>query len=335
MRLALLAILFAPGIFACDLNVRVAGNRLEWDRYIGASSYKVTESRDEFNSETNYAVYTTSFTIPHRVSEATHYWYQVDAQFDPQYQIDGACHGAIEMTLPPDPQFRRMTRKAIVPIAGSAAGANGAHFRTSLQLLSNAGGQRGRIVFHPSGLASDSDPSIRYAFSGLRQQLEWDDVVAAIGAGGIGSLDIVPDDDSEPAVPMVIARHYTDAAPGTFGSFESAVAPFDFLRAPAMTVTIPDAHFRLNIGFRTLTATTVQALIYDAKGQLRGLKSLILPGDYFTLVPASQFASGLSTGDTITFQCDGSAIPFYTITENVTNDPAVFIPRPFPSKFIE
>jgi len=320
---------------ACDLNVRLVDNRLEWDRYIGAFSYKVTESRDEFFTETNYIVYSTAFAIPHRVSEATHFWYRIDAQFDPDHQIDGSCHGAIEFTLQPDPQFRRMTRKAIVPIAGSTVGANGAHFRTSLQMMSNLGGQRGRIVFHPAGNASDSDRSIRYAFDHVRQTLQWDDVVAATGASGIGSLDIIPDDDSEPAAPTITVRHYTDAASGTFGSFEPAVLPFDFLRPPPMTIAVPDAQFRLNVGFRTLTATTVQALIYDATGTLRGLTILTLPADYFTLMPIAQLIADARTGDTITFFCKGSVVPFYTITENATNDPAVFVPRSVASSFVE
>ncbi len=331
MRLAAALLLLAPSIFACDLHVRQTSNRLEWDRYIGAIGYKVTESLDEFRHETNYPVNTTSFTIPHRVSESTHFWYQVDAVFDPNVQIDGACHGAIEFTLQPDPQFRRMTRKAIVPIAGSTAGANGAHFRTSLQMTATAGNQHGRIVFHPAGIASDNDPSIRYSLGGVLQTLQWDDIVTAVGSSGIGSLDIVPDDDAEPTTPSVLARHYADASSGTFGSFESAVLPIDFLVPPRMTVTVPNARFRLNVGFRTLTATEVQALLYDTSGKLRGLKTLSLPADEFTLMPASD----VIPGETIVFLCAGSAIPFYTMTENATNDPAVFVPQAVASRFVE
>lgn len=51
----------------------------------------------------------------------------------------------------------------------------------------------GRIVFHPTGRsASPDDPGIRYTVEqdGIRA---WDDVVAAMGAAGLGSIDIDPD----------------------------------------------------------------------------------------------------------------------------------------------
>jgi len=323
----------------CDLNVRgvpaEAPLSIEWDRYVGALTYRITESRDDFNTTRAYLSDKTTFKIPHRVSEATKYSYRVDALFDPAVQIDGACIGMTELTLQPDPQFRRMTRKSIVPVVGSVVGATGAKFRTSLRMTSNAAGQRGKIVFHPAGQARDVDPSIRYAFNGLRQTLSWDDIVESIGSTGIGSLDIVPDDDGEPTPPLVLARHYTDATMGTFGAFEPAVVPFDFLTPPGFTVTVPDARFRVNLGFRTLTATTVQALVYNATGSLRALKTTQFPADYFALIPAAQLVGETVAGETFTLSFDGSVVPFYTITENGTNDPAVVIPRATASRFIQ
>jgi hypothetical protein len=340
MKIALLTLLLAPVSLACDLNVRALPRpdvavSLQWDRYIGAQSYLVTESPDDFVTTRAYSVPGTTFVIPHRVSETTKFSYRVDAAFDPEHVIDGACHGEISVTVQPDAQFRKMVRKVIVPIVGSTIGANGAKFRTSLQMTSNAAQQRGRIVFHPAGTANESDPSIPYVFGGIRQTLVWDDIVAAAGGSGIGSLDIIPDDDAEAAPPVVLARHYTDATSGTYGSFEPAVAPFDFLSPASFIIAAPDPHFRLNLGFRTFTGSTVTALVFDKTGHIKALKALPLPADYFTLFPASQLTGDLASGETITFTFSGSLIPFYTLTENGTSDPAVVIPRPSSSKFVE
>jgi hypothetical protein len=339
--IALLTLFLTPALLAapCDLNVRAvpadAPAAIEWDRYIGAQSYLVTESPDDFVTTRSYDIPATTFTIPHRVSELTKFSYRVEAKFEPDQVIDGACRGAIELALKPDPQFRRMTRKVIVPIVGSVIGATGAKFRTSLRITSNAGQQRGRIVFHPAGQGSDSDPSIRYVFDRIKQTLAWDDIVEAIGTTGLGSLDIIPDDDSEPLAPTVLARHYTDASTGTFGSFEPAVMPFDFLTPSSFTVDAPDPRFRLNLGFRTLTAAIVQVLAFDNTGHVKSLKTFPFPGDYFTLVPASQLVGELGPGETFTLSFSGSVIPFYTLTENGTNDPAVVIPRPTSSRFVQ
>jgi hypothetical protein len=329
--LALLLLASAANAAPCNLSARVVSATppasIGWDKYIGASSYHVTESRDDFLTTRTYLAMNAAFAIPHRVSEPTKFQYRIEALFDPTTQIDGGCRGSVELTLTPDAEFRRITRKAIVPIVGSVVGATGARFRTSLRLTSNAGNQRGRIVFHPAGPASDSDPSIRYAFEGLRKTLSWDDIVNAIGASGIGTLDIIPDDDAEPAPPTIVARHYTEGPNGgTFGSFEPAVVPFDFLAPPQMTITIPDPRFRINVGFRTITSSSVQALIFDASGQVRALKSLNLGKETLTFAAASQLFGELAVGETVSMSFDGSVVPFYTITENATNDPAVIVP---------
>lgn len=331
---ALLTLLLAPSILACDLNVRAvpadAPTSIEWDRYIGAVSYRVTESTDDFVTTRSYEVPATTFAIPHRVSETTKFSYRVETTFDSEQVIDGMCRGAVSLVMKPDPQFRKMTRKSVVPIVGSVG-----NFRTWLRITSNAPAQRGRLVFHPAGVAGDSDPSMRYEFAGIRQSFTWDDIVKTLGGSGIGSLDIIPDDDAEATPPAVLARHYTDAASGTFGSFEPAVLPFDFLAPSPFTVDAPDPRFRLNLGFRTLTAANVSALIFDASGHVKALKTVSYPADYFTLYPASQLVGTLAPGETFTLSFSGSIIPFYTLTENGTNDPAVVIPRTPASRFIE
>src|ERR1700756_1039341 len=88
-------------------------------------------------------------------------------------------------------------RKGIIPIVGSTAGANGAHFKTLLRIYA-APDAHGKIVFHPLGaIASDSDPAMPYSFAPnahvVTDYLEWPDVVAAMGQSGLGTLDIIPD----------------------------------------------------------------------------------------------------------------------------------------------
>jgi hypothetical protein len=332
-RTAALAVLLFVALNAhasCDLHVRAvpagAPSAIEWDHFVGAAAYQVTESRDEFLTSRTYIAHGEHFTIPHRVSDPTPFAYRVQSLADPSVQTDSGCFGAVTLTLPPDPAFRRMVRKAIVPVAGSVVGATGAKFRTALRLTSNGAGERGRIVFHPAGQASDGDPSIPYAFTGTRLTLAWDDIVAAIGTTGIGTIDIVPADDSDSPPPLILARHYTDAPSGTFGSFEPPVYPFDYLTAPALHLTIPESRFRVSLGVRTLTATNMQALIYGLDGRVRALKNISFPADYFALIPATQFLGDVVPGETVTIAFDGSVVPFYTITENATNDPAVVLP---------
>src|SRR5262245_61925366 len=87
-------------------------------------------------------------------------------------------------------------KKGIIPLVGSTAGLNGASFKTSLRIeaISDA---YGKIVFHPLGqVARDDDPSIPYSFphvvSPITDYIQFDDIVAAMGQSGLGSLDIIP-----------------------------------------------------------------------------------------------------------------------------------------------
>ena len=60
--------LLAPTVLACDLNVRANTTELpssiQWDRYVGALGYLVTESSDDFVNSRTYEVPASSFTIP-------------------------------------------------------------------------------------------------------------------------------------------------------------------------------------------------------------------------------------------------------------------------------
>ncbi len=324
-----------PAWAVCPLNLKFADNppRLVWDD-IGAKTYEVQESFDQFVTSRNYFPESPPFVIRRRASARVTATYAVTALAAPNVLSIGpeseGCTEVVTVTLQPDAAFRTLTRKAVVPVVGSVAGANGSRFRTSLRLTAADVGSRGRIVFHPAGSPGlAGDPGITYVLASIGDVKQFDDIVEALGQSGIGSLDIVPDEGSSSIVPIVEVRLYNDTPAGTFGAAATALLPFDFLQAPTMVLDIPasDSAFRLNAGIRTLTGTQATVLIYGTDGRVRDFRSLAWPADYMTLGTVSQFINTpVAPGESVTIFFDGAAIPFYTRTENHTNDPELFIP---------
>lgn len=83
----------------------------------------------------------------------------------------------------------------MIPVVGSAAGSNGANFKTSLQLLfgapTSSGSLTGKLVFHPAGTSgTSSDPTVTYNV-GAGQVVTYPDIVAAFARSGLGSIDLV------------------------------------------------------------------------------------------------------------------------------------------------
>lgn len=320
----------------CILNLRLADpSTLVWNDVAGVKTYELQESFDSFKHSRNYLLNVPSFAINHRVSKDTNAAYIVTAIFDNKVLSVGpssdTCTESLLITIKADPEFRSMTRKAVIPIAGSAAGAFGGRFKTSLTLTPTDGNQHGRIFFHPAGaVASSGDASTAYSFpNGFGQTVVIDDVGARFGESGPGSLDIVPDADSAPSVPNVEARLYNDTPIGTFGTTITALYPFDYLEAPTLTFHVPAGPFRMNLGIRTFTATVAKALIYGTDGRLRDFADLYWPADYTILAPVDRIlGKSVAPGEMVIVYYTGSAIPFYTVTENRTNDPEVFVARP-------
>ncbi|HVG25824.1 MAG TPA: hypothetical protein VND45_16830, partial [Thermoanaerobaculia bacterium] len=121
-------------------------------------------------------------------------------------------------------------------------------------------------------------------------------------------------------------RLYNDTELGTFGTNVAPVFPYDYLRPSGMQVRVPDARFRLNVGITTLAATTVEAIVRRADGRLDGLRTLRFPAGWMELKAASDFIGiVLQPGDQVLFSYNGSAVPFYSITENRTNDATVVV----------
>lgn len=331
---AVAALLFPIGVnAACILNLRFDSSpaTVSWTPVAGATSYQVQESFDNLVNSRNYFVSTTSFRIPHRASGDAHLTYRITALIGPNVlsvsPLADACTDVLKVTLKADPEFRALTRKSVVPIAGSTAGAFGGRFKTSLKLVANGPDERGRIVFHPSGaVATAADPSLPFSLGGAGETVAFEDVVAQMGGSGVGSIDIVPDGDASSVLPNVTARLYNDASSGTFGTFMTAVYPIDFLDPPTLNFTMPAEPFRINLGVRTLTTARAKALIYGLNGRLRDFRDLEWPADYTILATVGQIlGEDVVPGEAVTIFFDGAVIPFYTLTENRTNDPEVFV----------
>lgn len=336
---AVAALLFAiaPSAFGvCALHLRFdeGAQQLVWDNVPGAAGYQIQESFDEMRTSRNYSASSPPFAVKRRLSSSTPAWYAVTA-FLPASILSisassDACTEQIQVRLKPDPAFRALTRKVVVPIVGSGPGANGGRFKTSIHLLATSAQETGRLIFHPAGIAATpNDPFIRYSLDAGGSEMQIDDVVAAMGQNGIGSLDVVPDESATDVVPIVEARLFNDTSSGTFGTTTGAFLPFDFLHPPDLSLKVPpaDAPYRINIGLRTLTETKATVLIYEVSGHVKDLRNLSWPADYMTLGSISQILGiDLQPGESLTFFFDGAVIPFYTRTENRTNDPELFIP---------
>lgn len=247
-------------------------------------------------------------------------------------------------------------RKGIIPIAGSTAGLNGASFKTSVRIYA-APDAHGKIVFHRLGtIARDTDPFITYSFAPnahvVSDYLQWDDVVAAMGQSGLGTLDIIPDSNGGNFLPPVITRAYNDTPGGTFGTEVPMAVPRDYFLniysatnvAPSGLVlfdgrtTVPpmSAAFRRNVGFRTLSDLELLATILRKDGRQENSPVVKFPGDYSTMMPIDQFVQMMFSGGNpiapITpedglqlTESHGRAVVYYTYTDNRTNDPTLVV----------
>ena len=339
---ALLSVLSAaPAHAYCTLNLRFENGALHWDKIDGATDYWIVEAYGEPVVYRQYSSRTNSFKVSHRSSAGTTIHYSLTATIgkgvrgfdDDPVPVDtnDACAGSIDVQVPADPAFRALTRRAVLPVVGSTPGANGGKFKTSLVLRPIAPDQRGKLIFHPAGQpASDSDPSIRYGFPDGIQPIAFDDVVAAIGQSGIGSLDIVPDEDASSVVPLIEARLFNDTSTGTFGTFAPPAYPFDYLRTPVMEIVVPESdRSRINVGFRTLTDTSMRVLIYNTAGILIAFRDATFPAGWMQMTSINDFAGRvLGPGQSLQATFTGSVIPFYTVTENSTNDPTLIVVSP-------
>jgi VCBS repeat-containing protein len=223
----------------------------------------------------------------------------------------------------------------IVPVVGSTAGANGAQFRTSMQ-LHNSSDQpaTGTILYHPAGIeGTPSDPQLRYALA-PHETVSFDDIVATLGQSGLGSLDIIA--DAETLLPTATVRAFNLLPTlGTLGSSVPVLHPDDALgRGDTVGVISPmDQRYRLNIGIRTLEGpVTVRITIFGADGGSRGESfERTFPGEYFEQFAASVLlGTPLQPNESVTIEVlSGRAFIYGSNTDNRTNDPNIQIDRLF------
>lgn len=328
---------FAAAADACVLSLRFEEGEIRWKPVAGAERYQLQESFNDFTTSRNYFTEGQSFRIDRRVTAPTKVHYRVTAEVSALLANGSAlatslpaCTATIDVDLVPDPDLRALTRRIVFPLVGSTPGAFGGRFKTYLKLTGSFPEQKGKIVFHPAGRqASDSDPSIAYVLNALGETREFDDIVAAMGQSGIGSLDIIPDEGSESFVPVAEARLYNDTAGGTFGTQEFPAFPADYLRPASLKLAAPDPRFRMNVGFRTLTDATLLVLVHGADARLRDFRELKFPAGWMQMTGAAELAgSELKAGETMTLTFTGAVVPFHTLTENRTNDPTLVVAEP-------
>ena len=240
-----------------------------------------------------------------------------------------ALFAAGVLSLPLAAAAQETSADAILPVTGSLRGGFGSVFKTSAQLHNRTDrAARGVLVFHPAGVsASAGDPSVAYDLA-PRSTTTFDDVIAAMGAAGIGSIDVIV---AEGAVPAVVARIYDDQPAGTSGAGVRLVDPDDALVAgDTSTLIVPGdlARTRFNVGIRTLEAGAELILtVWSESGMQRASIRRMFPPNFFQQQAAADFVSAaLLANDSISIEvAAGSAILYGTTTDNTTNDPAIQI----------
>lgn len=328
---------------ACTLNLqkedlgRGRSWELSWLPQTGVQNFTLESIREDANGTTTTRrtnVETRSVKVRKTVSvESTvplTVTYRVTA-------IGGTepCSASIQVTYPTDTTLQRAVRKSVIPFVGSAPGAHGAQFKTSLRLRATGPSQSGMLVFHPANTnATDGDPFLLYDLPGTASTVVFDDVVAAFGVSGIGSIDIVPDFDQSNGwqVPSAEVRLFNVSPDGTYGTIEAQTQAHDFLGGnldpiEPLTVTIPTPDLRVNLAVRSFEPMVVDVEVLR-NGSTISVRELELTTDFLLFNSADNITGvTLQPGDVVTLRMpNGGGVPMYTLTDNRTNDPALFMP---------
>lgn len=217
--------------------------------------------------------------------------------------------------------------RALLPVAGSLKGGFGSDFKTSAQLHNRTDrAAKGQIIFRQANApALPTDPKIAYDLE-PRATISYDDIVAAFGVQGLGSIDVLA---SEGAIPAIVARVYDDQPEGTNGTGVPLVDARDALVAGEHASLIApgdSVRYRFNVGIRSLTGgAIVKITVYNEEGFERSSTVRTFDPNFFTQQPASEFVFGtVAANDAIGLEVvAGSAVIYGTTTDNATNDPAI------------
>jgi VCBS repeat-containing protein len=226
---------------------------------------------------------------------------------------------------------------AVIPVVGSTLGAAGANFRTEAQLHNpTASTMRGRLAFVWQGIPIQPNPvaELEYLLA-PRQTIVYEDLVAAMGGNGLGSIDVFA---LEGGVPTMIVRAFDDKGDaGTTGLMVPVLDADEALTSGRKALLVVPGNltrYRFNIGVRTLPSAYPGALlrltIYGADGAPAGdpvLKDV--PVNFFAQAPAQDFIGrALPAGSSILAEVlEGRIILYSTTTDNLTNDGSIQIDR--------
>jgi len=220
-------------------------------------------------------------------------------------------------------------RAGIVTGAGSVHGAANSNFKTGMQVINTGDADiQGRLVFHPiKQSGSPADPSLPYAIP-AQQGLSLSDVVGALGATGLGSIDVIAD-ASYP--PLIVTHVFNDAGDaGTAGFTEPTVRSGDqyVLESGDVGTLVAPADltkFRMNVGVRSL-ANGVSIFVRvraAATGQTRQTLTRSYSADFFDQGSAKDFLNGADVQENDFIEITvtaGRAIFYAASVDNVTND---------------
>jgi len=307
---------------------------ITWFPISSATEYLIDEATDAaFTAATTQTVATTSASYSHASSADVRYYYRVRARNHAgSCDLTSSSSTAISVliTAIPVPVVMR-----VFPAVGSAPGANGSYFKTSLQLYNpKITAVSGKIVFHKQGVAgSSSDPSLAYSIP-PGKTLSFADLLPAMGIdSGVGSADLIADTTS--ALPVALARIFNDGgAAGTTGLALDALPTEEALQQGSSGVLLAPSDlqkFRLNIGVRTLDQkVTMTVTVRDRDGLVVKTLPQSFDATFFKQFSSAELLDGfaLTGGETITFELTaGSAFIYGATTDNVTNDPSVQFAR--------
>ena len=212
---------------------------------------------------------------------------------------------------------------AIIPVVGSTHGQSNAFFKTELQLTNTTDVTSGGwLIYRPSGL-------VRHYELAAFATKSFADVIGEMGGAGLGSLDVLVDGGTLPAI---VARAYDDQPAGTTGVSVPAIPIDDVLSTNDRGTLIAPrdpTRYRFNIGVRALDAATLDIIVRSANGNTRNARELTYDAHEFEQLPANAFAGiALQSDDSIEVRvAGGSAIVYATTVDNVTNDGVIQVLR--------
>lgn len=227
-------------------------------------------------------------------------------------------------------------RMQVIVVAGAAAGAGGAQFRTDVFLTAPRQGiSGGRLVYHREAVSGfDDDPSVSFDLEPGASRTIPNIIGTNLGLSGKGSMDIYTKIGFEP--PIVSTRVYDDAgAAGTKGFSFDAQRLSEALNVGQQGVLFTSqdtARFRMNVGIRTLDIPTqIDFVVLNSAGLQRTVVTKTFPANYYVQPDVAGLLNGFAPqpGDTILVTpIDGPVFVYGSIIDNKTNDPSLQIAKP-------